>query len=214
MKTFREESKHEKLEKIINVKIIPFLHKIIGEIPDGLSEILKYHCKIISAAECQYIEEAGSSDDGHLLFLDSGIAQNFYYDDTRGRCITSHISKKHDVIIDVNSFLHQTERIGNVQMLEYGIVVSISYSSIRFLLTNFPVLHVIQWQLQAEREKQHVYYQHLLKLKLDERVQIYLDDNPGITTRIHHDYIASYLGTCRARFSTAYAKYRNARLKR
>lgn len=213
MKTFREESKHEKLERIINVKIIPFLHKIIGVVPDGLQEIIKSNSRIITAIEYQYIEEAGSPGDGHLLFLDSGIAQNFYYDPVKKKSITNHIYKKHDVIIDVNSFLNQTERKGNIQMLEEGTAISITYSSLRFLLTSFPVLHVIQWQLQAEREKQSIYYQYLLKLKLDERIKTYLEDNPGIATRINHDYIASYLGTCRARFSTSYAKYRNAKAK-
>lgn len=214
MKIFSEENKHEKLERIFNLKIIPFLCKTIGILPHGLLEVLKSNCRIITAIEYQYIEEAGSAEDGQFLFLDSGIAQNFYYDRTKEKYITNHIYKKHDVIIDVNSFLNQIERKGNIQMLEQGTIISITYYSLRLLLTSFPELHIIQWHLQVEREKQSLYYQYLLKLKLDERVKTYLEDNPGIATRINHNHIASYLGTCRSRFSTSYAKYRNEKVER
>lgn len=207
------ETKQEKIDRIIQNRIIPFVFKIIGSVPKGLDAMLKSTCRLTIGVEGQYIEESGGAEEGHLLFIDSGIVQNFYYDQVKKKYITNYISKKYDVIIDVNSFLNHTERIGDIQMLEAGTLLSITYSNLRLLLANFPVLHVIQWQLEAEREKQAVYYQYLLKLKLDEKVKKYLDDNPGIATRINQDYIASYLGSCRARFSTSYAKYLNAKAK-
>jgi hypothetical protein len=61
------------------------------------------------------------------------------------------------------------------------------------------------------QEKLFVYYQHLLKLPVDNRVAIYLHDNPGIATRINNIFIAQCLGMCRTRFSKAYADYRKRR---
>jgi len=209
MKLDSAETKQETFGRIIQNKIIPFLYKIIGPVPNGLVEIISLTGRITMGVEGQYIEESGAAEDGHLLFFESGIAHNFYYNCGNRKYLTTHITKKHDVLLDLNSFLYQHGRTGYIQMLEDGAVFKISYAALRSMLQNFPILNIAFWQLQAEKEKQHLYYQHLLKLSLDERVKTYLDDNPGITSRISNDYIANYLDICRTGFSTAYAKYRN-----
>jgi len=208
MRLENAELKQEKSIGIITKCILPFLQRIVGPLPIGLPEILVNNSRVVNAVTGQYIEEAGAAADGHLLFFENGIARNFYYDSGSARFVTTHITKKHEVLLDVNSFLYGSSRPGSIQMLENGSVLLIAYSALRGMLLNFPVLNTALWQLQAEKERQFLYYQHLLKLPLDERVQVYLDDNPGITSRILHDHIANYLGTCRSGFSTSFRKYR------
>lgn len=208
MKTDSGETKQEKLQKIITNKILPCLEEINGQIPNGFQDDLTRCSRIVLATKEQYVVESGPAEEGQLLFFDSGIARSYYYDLSREKYITTQISTKNDVRIDMNGFLHGHNRKENIQMLESGVLLAITYSNLKYLLTAYPEMAPISLNLQAKREEQCQYYQHLLKLSVDDRVAVYLEDNPGITTRINNDYIAQYLDTCRTRFSKAYAKYR------
>ena len=213
MDTLNAEARQKKLETIIEMRIVEYLKDVLGDVPQGLSTTILSYSKLICGTKDQFIEEAGSPEDGQLLFFESGIAHTFYYSPGKKKHTTTHVTKKNEVLMDINSFIHRTSRQRNVQMLEDGIILSIRYPHLRALLSNYPILHTLQWQFQAENEKQHLYYQHLLKLPLDERIKVFLDDNPGIASRINNDHLANYLGTCRTGFSTAYSKYRNEKDK-
>jgi CRP-like cAMP-binding protein len=99
-------------------------------------------------------------------------------------------------------------------MLESGTLITISYSNLKLLLSEFSGMYPVFLHFQAEREKQHSAYQHLLKSTVEERVRIFLDDNPGITTRISNDHIANHLDMSRTTFSSAYARYRASKDKK
>jgi CRP-like cAMP-binding protein len=203
-----EESRSDKLKRILSRKIIPAISLINGTVSTELESAIIQHCRIVTAAKDQFIEESGSNQDGHLIYFESGIARCYYYDPVYSRYVITRITRKDEVTIDINAYLHGSPRAENIQMLESGTVITITYSNLKLMLSEFPGLYPGFMHFLAEQQKQHLTYQHLLKLPVEERIRIFLDDNPGITTRINNDHIASYLNMNRTTFSSAYAKYR------
>jgi CRP-like cAMP-binding protein len=205
--------KHEKIKSILRQKILPILTRINGSVPDDFETAVIANGKLFTGVKDQYIEESGEAQDGHLIYFESGIARCYYYDATADKYIITRMTRKDDVVIDINAYLHGTPRVENIQMLETGTLITIPYSSLKMLLEKFPGMYTVILHLQAEREKQHLAYQRLLRSAADERVKIFLDDNPGIAARINNELIASHLDMYRSTFSAAYAKYRAARDK-
>lgn len=203
-----EESRSDKFKRILSRKIIPAISLINGTVSKELESVIIHHCKIVTAVKDQFIEENGINDDGHLIYFESGIARCYYYDPIYDKYVTSHITRKDEVIIDVNAYLYGSPTAKNIQMLESGTVITITYSNLKLLLSELPGLYPAIMHLLAEQQKQYFSYQRLLKLPVEERIRIFLDDNPGITARINNDHIASYLDMNRTTFSSAYAKYR------
>jgi CRP-like cAMP-binding protein len=203
--------KQEKIKSILRQKILPIITRIIGSVPDDFETAITESSKLFTGVKDQYIEESGEAQDGHLIYFESGIASCYYYEATSDKYIITRITRKDDVVIDINAYLYGTPRVENIQMLEAGTLITIPYFSLKMLLEKFPGMYPVIVYLQAEREKQHLAYQRLLRSMADERVKIFLDDNPGIATRINNELIASYLDMYRSTFSAAYAKYKAAR---
>ncbi|MBB5438144.1 CRP-like cAMP-binding protein [Pedobacter sp. AK017] len=208
MKHRIDETKHETLERMLNKRVLPALEQIVKTIPAGFEKALRQTCKILIGVCQQNYEEEGPANEGQLLLLDSGITRSYYYDDKNSKERTSRISKRNDLIIDIHSFLHGTARLNNVQVLESGRALSISYTNLKTLLDDFKEMHAVSLYLQAERERESAHYQHLLKVPLDERVALYLKDNPGLPSRINNDYIAQLLDIDRSNFSSSHTRYR------
>ena len=204
-----EENRSDKLKRILSRKIIPAISLINGTVSNELEAAIIQHCRIVTVVKDQFIDESGTNEDGHLIYFESGIARCYYYDSVYDRYVVNRITRKDEVIIDVNAYLYGSDRAENVQMLESGTVITITYSNLKLLLSEFPGVYPALMYLLAQQQKQHFNYQHLLKLPVEERIRIFLDDNPGITARVNNDHIASYLNMNRTTFSSAYAKYRS-----
>ena len=205
--------KQERIKSIFRRKIFPMFIQLNGTVPDGLETFIVEHSKIITAVKDQYLAESGETEDGHLLYLESGIARCYYYDATADKFIVTRITKKGDVLIDTNAFLYGSKQAQNIQMLESGTVITLSYTNLKLLLAEFHIMYATFIYFLAEKEKQHAAYQHLLKSSVDERVKLFLDGNTGIATRINNDHIATYLDMSRTTFSSAYAKYKSEKDK-
>jgi CRP-like cAMP-binding protein len=189
--------KQERIKSIFRRKIFPVFIQLNGTVPDGLETFIVEHCKIIAAVKDQYLAESGETEDGHLLYFESGIARCYYYDAIADKFIVTRIAKKGDVLIDTNAFLYGSKQADNIQLL----------------LAEFHIMYATFLYFLAEKEKQHTAYQHLLKSSVDERVKLFLDGNTGIATRINNDHIATYLDMSRTTFSSAYAKYKSEKDK-
>jgi len=198
--------KHERIKIIFRKKILPVLIKLIGPVPAELETAIIENSNIVTAVKDQYIAESGEAEDGHLIYFESGIARCYYYHAATDKYIITRITKKDDILIDINAYLHGSRQTDNIQMLESGTLITISYAKLKWLLTEFQSLYPIFPYLQAERDKQHLAYQHLLKSNVEERVRLFLADYPGIATRINNDHIASYLDMSRTTFSSTYTK--------
>lgn len=179
-----------------------------GPAPTDLETAIIKHSRIITAVKDQYIAESGEAEDGHLIYFESGIARCYYYDALTDKYIITRITGKGDILIDMNAYLHGAPRVENIQMLESGTLMTLSYANLKLLLSEFQSMYPVFLYFLAEREKQHAAYQHLLKLNAEERVKMFLADNPGIATRINNDHIAGYLDMSRTTFSSTYAKFR------
>lgn len=179
-----------------------------GPVSADLETAIIEHSNIITAVKDQYIAESGETEDGHLIYFESGIARCYYYDATADKYIITRITKKDDVLIDMNAYLYGSRQTDNIQMLESGTLITLSHANLKLLLSEFQSMYSVFLYFLAEREKQHAAYQHLLKLKVEERVRIFLAANPGIATRINNDHIAGYLDMSRTTFSSAYAKFK------
>jgi len=200
--------KQERIKSIFRRKILPVFIKLNGSVPAGLETFVIENSKIIRAVKDQYIAERGEAEDGHLIYFESGIARCFYYDATADKYIITRITRKDDILIDTNAYLYGSRQTDNIQMLESGTLITLSYAKLRLLLSEFPSMYPTFLYFLAEKEKQHAAYQHLLKSSVEERVRIFLAENPGIATRINNDHIASYIDMSRTTFSSAYTKFR------
>jgi len=208
-----ETEKREKIKNIIRRKLLPIVISITGSVPVDFEAAVAACTKIFTGVKDQYIEESGDAQDGYLIYFESGIARCYYYDTAADKYIITRITRKDDVVIDLNAYLHETPRVENVQMLETGTLLTIPYFNLKALLEKFPEVFPVIIHLQAEREKQHLAYQGILRLAADDKVKTFLDSNPGIATRVNNEIIASHLDMCRSTFSASYAKYRAARNK-
>ncbi len=201
-------AKQEKIQSIFRTKILPALIKLNGSVTADLETAIIENSKIITAVKDQYIAESGEAEDGHLIYFESGIARCYYYDATADKYIITRITRKDEALIDINAYLYGSRQVENIQMLESGTVITLSYTNLKWLLSEFQNMYPTFLYFLAEREKQHLTYQHLLKSSVEERTRIFLTNNPGIATRINNDYIAGYLNMSRTTFSSAYTKLR------
>lgn len=208
MREFDFQSKTLRVDDLIKNEIIPKLEAIVGPITKDCIELLISNTKLRPAIKDQFIEVGGSFEDGSLYYLYSGIARSCYYGPDVQKPIISRIWKKHEVIFDVNSFMNNESRTEAIQMLEDGELLSISYSGLKCIIDTFPKMLSLLLYLQAENEKYNKFYQHLLKLSVEERVKLYLNHNPTICSRINKDCIALHLGISRSKFSSAYTQYK------
>lgn len=208
MRKFDFQSTKLRIDDIIRNEIVPKLEEVVGPITRDCIELLISNSKMRPIVKDQFIEVGGTFEDGSLYYLYSGIARSCYYGPDVEKPIISRIWKKHEVMFDVNSFLKSEKRTEAIQMLEDGEILSISYSSLKCLLDTFPKMLSLLLFLQAENEKYNKFYQHLLKLTVEERVRLYLNHNPTISSRVNKDCIALHLGISRSKFSSAYTLYK------
>jgi len=208
MKILENHTGQVRLERIIRRELLPKLELLAAGISLQFIDSLIIMSELRIVNKGQYLEEAGSRSDGNLLYLNTGIAHTFYRDNINDKPIITKIWKKHDIIFDLDNFLNCERRQESTQMLEDGELLSISYRNLKKLMKTYPNMVSFLLHLQAEKERQFIYYQHLLKLNVEEKVRIYLNDNPAMINRINNEYIAMHLGISRSRFSKAYSVYK------
>lgn len=213
MKSYHPHHKQEIQRRLVEGPIMQFVQRTLNINPDGLTENILLHSRIIIGVKDQFIEEPGPYEEGQLLFFESGIAHATFLNQERGNEITTNIFTKFDVMFDADSFCNRSYRINYIQMLEDGVVLSISFPRLRLILGSYPQLYSLLFPFTVMQQKQYDHYQYLLKLSVDERVQLFLESKPGIACRVNNLVLARYLGVCRTGFSTAYAKYCNQKGK-
>lgn len=207
MKEFDLPTKKTIIDQIVRGRLIPILEAITDPIPEECIDLLIAGSKIREVTKDEFVEFGGSFEDGNLYYLHSGIARSCYYGPDVNIPIVSRIWKKHEVIFDVISFMNGESRTEAVQMLENGLLLYISYYNLKGIILKYPKMTSLLMFFQIEKENYNKFYQHILKLTVEERVRIYLDTNPLIRDRVTRDCIALHLGISRSKFSSAYALY-------
>lgn len=202
------QSNKSRINDILRNEIIPKLEVIAGPITKECIQLLVANSKLRVVVKDQFIEMGGTFNDGSLYYLYSGLARSCYYSPNIERPFISRIWKMHEVIFDVNSFLKGKNRTEAIQMLADGELISVNYTGLQILIDSFPKMLSVLLFVQAENEKYNNFYQHILKLTVDQRVRLYLDNNPDIRDRVTKECIAMHLGISRSKFSSAYALYK------
>jgi CRP-like cAMP-binding protein len=204
--------KQEIIKSVFRRKILPMLIQLNEPVPDSLEAAIIDKSRVLTVVKEQFIAEIGDAE-GHLIYFESGVARCYHYDAAADKQVNTLIAKKDDVLIDVNAYLYGSRLAAYTQMLESGVLITLSYENLKLLFAEFQTICPIFMFFLAEKEKQHAAYQHLLKSSADERVKLFLDNNPGIATRISNEHIANYLDMNRTTFSSAYAKYKSEKDK-
>jgi CRP-like cAMP-binding protein len=205
--------KQEIIKSVFRRKILPMLINLHGSVPNNLEATIIEKSRVSTVVKEQFIAESGDTEEGHLIYFESGIARCYYYDTAADKQINTRIAKKDDVLIDINAYLYGSKQSEYIQMLESGTLITFSYTNLKLLLAEFQSMYLIFLYFLAEKEKQHAAYQRLLKSNADERVKIFLEDHPGIAARISNEHVANYLDMNRTTFSSAYAKYKSEKDK-
>lgn len=207
MKELENESKKDRLARIVRNEIIPKLQLTTGLLTEEYIELIIDKVRIKSVIKDQCFQEEGSYEDGQLHYIYSGIACSYYDHAGINKLSINRICKKTEVLFDIPSFVTDIDRDESFHMKEGGEIISLDYYSLKTIFEQFPEMYRALLFIGADRQKHFNFYTHLLKLPVDERVKQYLERNPTLMARINRDCIASYLNISRCRLSTAYALY-------
>lgn len=130
----------------------------------------------------------------YLFFIEKGLIRIFYHNHS-GKEITYGFYTEGDFVTVPESFYTQSASKYNMEMLEDGLVSSISYTDLRELLEKFP-----QMQLLENKTLQNFLLkagERIVALQFQtarERYDTLMEKQPGILIRAPLGTVASYLG--------------------
>ncbi|MCB0508518.1 MAG: Crp/Fnr family transcriptional regulator [Chitinophagales bacterium] len=176
------------------IKAAPFLSFLrqFGELPDDLSlavqekalyfELPKKHILLKKDKVC-----------GHLYYIESGLARNFYEVD--GKELTTDISIDNQLLVSFSSFISQTPSIESIELLEDCKLYALRYEDLQDLYRNFKQMERLG-RLMAEHHYNSLYKKNYnFKFRsTTERYEALFNSKIEIIKRVPIGIIASYLG--------------------
>lgn len=185
-----------------------YIHTVLNElsslieIPTGLEERLIQYARMNHFSKTSYLEYPGDTDDGHIWYMVRGVARSVVFDQQTEKAYTVHLWKKGDILLNTDSFLNNSLRKEAIQLLDDSVLLGLSYSQLRQILSEWPALgHLIH--LLAGKEKFTLLkYAILLRYPAVDRVRMLLLHFPGIQHRVSQTYLANYLAMDRSTFSS------------
>ncbi|MFD2904878.1 hypothetical protein [Sphingobacterium anhuiense] len=114
-------------------------------------------CQIQKTIKYQDLESPGSANEGRLWLSTQAMVHSYYYNKTTGATYGTQIWKKNEIILFASSLLRGEDRTHYIQMLEPGIVLSMSYRDALTLREEFPEVsaHIEQIIVHNEQASQH-----------------------------------------------------------
>lgn len=114
-------------------------------------------CQIQKAIKYQDLESPGPAHEGRVWYSAQAMVHSYYYNKARGANYGTQIWKKNEIIFLSSSLLREEDRTNHIQMLESGIVLSVSYRDILALREEFNEVsaHIEQIVVQNEQASQH-----------------------------------------------------------
>lgn len=128
-----------------------------------------------------------------LFFIHSGLAYGFYKIDQRE--VTSWFVKENDFIYIPDSFLDQKPSKEAIETLEDSVVISLAYDKLAFIYDTFPVANKIGRILTEGYLK--IFDKRVRSLRMqsaETRFKNFIENYPGMYSRLPQKIIASYLG--------------------
>lgn len=129
-----------------------------------------------------------------LFFIEQGLIRIFYHN-ASGKDITYGFYTEGEFVTIPESFFTQSAAKYNMEMLEDGLLNSISYTGLNLLLSDFPEMQRLENKtLQSFLLKAGERIVALQFLSAEERYDTLMDTQPSIIRRAPLGTIASYLG--------------------
>lgn len=129
-----------------------------------------------------------------LYFIEKGLIRLFYHTHS-GKDVTYGFYNEGDFVTVPESFYTQTASKYNIEILEDGLVYSITYSDLNRILTDFPQMQQLENKtLQGFLLKAGERIVALQFQTARQRYDTMMEKQPGIIMRAPLGTIASYLG--------------------
>lgn len=108
---------------------------------------------IQKAIKYEDLESPGPADQGRIWFSAEAMIHSYYHNKKKGINCGTQIWKRNEIILFTSSLLSGEERINYVQMLEPGMVLSISYQDAKIIRGEFPEIsaHIEQLIIQNDQ---------------------------------------------------------------
>lgn len=134
-------------------------------------------CLIQTAIKNQYLESPGPALDGRVWYSPQTVIHSFYFNKKKGLNCGTQIWKKNEVILFPPSLLQGEPRINFIQILESGVILSMSYKDILTIRDEFPEILSAFEQLIIQNQHAIQHRNRLLNEPSDERVAKFEAEN-------------------------------------
>lgn len=147
-----QDFKHKVIKQYIETKL-----NLTTERQDLLLQRVAPMCSIQKTIKYQDVESPGPAHEGRLWLSTQAMVHSYHYNKVRGANYGTQIWKKNEIILFASSLLFGEDRTNHIQMLESGIVLSLSYRDALTLREEFPEVtaHIEQIIVQNEQASQH-----------------------------------------------------------
>jgi len=183
-------------KKLIDQHLLPAFSCINDE-KDELAAYLYNMCCWHQAVRNQVLESPGDYQNGRAWFSIDAMVQSYYYCPFMNLKWGSRIWKKHEFIVYCSSLMHHIPRHDYIEILEPGIILSISYSDLSILINRFPALLKSIQDIAINNEK--YYHDHSLLVRQPplKRVSIFEQWHPLFVKVAGRDAMAMHIGLTR-----------------
>eukprot|EP01132_Coremiostelium_polycephalum_P021186 gene21186-25171_t len=168
------------------------IEKVIP-VPKEMEEAIRKKFTELHCLKTERLQQAGKIA-RNLFFIEKGLVRIFYHNHT-GKDVTYGFYTESDFVTVPESFYTQSASKYSMEMLEDGLVYSISYKDLKQLLKDFPQMqHLENKTLQSFLLKASERIVALQFQTASQRYNSLMKKQPSIIMRAPLGAIASYLG--------------------
>ncbi|WP_400261319.1 hypothetical protein ACFX5U_15500 [Sphingobacterium sp. SG20118] len=181
-----------------------YIKTILNLTPDReqlLFERIAPMFSIQSALKLQDLESPGPASEGRVWYSAQAIVHSYYYSKSKDAIYGTQIWKKKEAILFASSLLNGTDRSHYVQVLEGGIVTSISYPDMLTIRSEFPEVSADIEQTILQNEQAHQHRIQLLNEPSLARIIRFEKENPLFCSIANLDIKAMHVGLKRKSYS-------------
>ncbi|WP_400261295.1 hypothetical protein ACFX5U_15375 [Sphingobacterium sp. SG20118] len=181
-----------------------YIKKMLNLTPDReqlLFERIAPMFTIQSALKLQDLESPGPANEGRIWYSAQAMVHSYYYSKSRDAPYGTQIWKKREAILFASSLLNGTDRTNYVQMLEDGIVTSISYPDMLTIRSEFPEVSADIEQVILQNEQAYQHRVQLLNEPSLDRIMRFEKENRLFCSIASLHYKAMHVGLTRQTYA-------------
>jgi len=148
-----------------------------------------------------------SQESPNLFFIMKGVVRAYLKEE--GREITTWINEELEVVGSIRSLGLKIPSKEYIQAIEHCSLISIPYSAVDELYTNFPETNVVGRKVLEENYRGAEERAYICRIpSAEKKYQRFVETRPGLIDRVSQKYIASYLNMTNETLSRVRKKYR------